>query len=298
METHQGDIYTITESGKLFLTGNEKLEAFVDQKEGLIFVLSLISENNPARRGELLPAFSEYCRDSTTFQSDIVIRTALYERLINLQDRNFISRSGVNYGIEELGVEYLENLFNSGTILDDETKINKARRLVREMYIETREELMQHLLSMDPFKFEHLIKLVLEEIGYTDVTVTSPTNDKGVDVVANIELGISSVREVVQVKRYQITNRMTRRTLDELRGSLHRFNAVRGSIITTGDFSSGALKASFEKNAAPITLINGEKLLDLMVANEIGIKKNSLDYFLFDAKKIMQFEENVEEIDE
>jgi restriction system protein len=88
--------------------------------------------------------------------------------------------------------------------------------------------------------------------------VTSPTNDKGVDVVANIELGISSVREVVQVKRYR--GSIHRRVLDELRGSLHRFNAVRGTIITTGDVSRGTVQAAFERGAAPITLIDGEKL--------------------------------------
>lgn len=50
-------------------------------------------------------------------------------------------------------------------------------------------------------------------MGYSRVEVTSPTNDKGVDVVADIELGISSVREVVQVKRYK--GSIGRRVLDE-----------------------------------------------------------------------------------
>ena len=38
-------------------------------------------------------------------------------------------------------------------------------------------------------------------MGYENVYVTAPSNDKGVDVVADIELGISKVREVIQVKR-------------------------------------------------------------------------------------------------
>jgi restriction system protein len=42
-------------------------------------------------------------------------------------------------------------------------------------------------------------------------------------VIAHIELGISSMREVIQVKRHK--GNIGRRVLDELHGSLHRFNA-------------------------------------------------------------------------
>jgi hypothetical protein len=69
--------------------------------------------------------------------------------------------------------------------------------------------------------------------------------DHGVIVVADIELGISSVREVVQAKRQK--GSINRRVLDELRGSLHRFSAVRGTVIT-----SGTKQAAFERGAAPI----------------------------------------------
>ena len=66
---------------------------------------------------------------------------------------------------------------------------------------EAREQLRAHLHEMDPFRFEELIRLLLEEMGYDGVNTTSATNDKGVDVIGEIELGISSVREVIQVKR-------------------------------------------------------------------------------------------------
>jgi restriction system protein len=141
---------------------------------------------------------------------------------------------------------------------------------------------------MNPYKFEALIKLLLEEMGYTGVEVTAPTNDKGVDVIAHIELGISSVREVIQVKRHK--GNIGRRVLDELRGSLHRFDAMRGTIITTGDFSTGTKQAAFERGAAPITLIDGEKLLNLLRQHEIGVSKKAIEYFEFDPTKLAQFE--------
>ena len=140
---------------------------------------------------------------------------------------------------------------------------------------------------MDPFKFEQLVKLLLEEMGYENVATTSPTNDKGVDVVGTIELGISAVREVIQVKRHRGT--IGRPVLDQLRGSLHRFNAVRGTIITTGRFSKGAEDAAFERGAPPITLIDGERLLDLLFEYQIGVNKKQVDYFEFASEKLSQF---------
>lgn len=40
------------------------------------------------------------------------------------------------------------------------------------------------------YAFEHLVKRLLEEMNYDDVEVTTRSNDGGVDVVADIELGI------------------------------------------------------------------------------------------------------------
>lgn len=67
-----------------------------------------------------------------------------------------------------------------------------------------------------------------------------------------------------------------------LRGSLHRFKAPKGTIITTGEFGKGAKDAAFEMGAAPITLINGETLIDLLVQHEIGVKKRTVDYYELD----------------
>ncbi|MBK8047291.1 MAG: restriction endonuclease [Anaerolineales bacterium] len=71
-------------------------------------------------------------------------------------------------------------------------------RMVRELRETVRRQLQEYLLGMDPIRFEELIKVLLEEMGYEHLATTAPSNDKGVDVVGTIELGISAVREVVQ----------------------------------------------------------------------------------------------------
>jgi hypothetical protein len=71
-------------------------------------------------------------------------------------------------------------------------------------------------------------------------------------------------------------------TVDGLRGSLHRFHAVKGTIITLGGFASGARQAAFEPGAAPTTLIDGEKLLDLLIDNGLGVRTKTIELLEFD----------------
>jgi restriction system protein len=123
-----------------------------------------------------------------------------------------------------------------------------------------------------------LIKDLLAAMGYEDIQVTAATNDKGVDVTAVSQQGITTVKEVIQVKRFTKGN-VTRPVLDSLRGGLHRFDAFQGSIITLSDLAKGAKDAAYEKGAAPITLINGEKLIDLLIENKLILKRRTFDYY-------------------
>ncbi len=286
----QGDVLRVTERGHRFLDESDRaISVQIDSDEGILEVLRTVAEKGPGRRNEFLDEYTEYCRQKTTIQSLNVIKSYLYNRLQNLIERGLVLSRGQSYEVTNAGLAYLEEV---GHLLANGWKTVKPksdiRKLAKEMRDKAREELVDYLAAMDPFKFEELIKLLLEEMGYEDVTVTSPTNDKGVDVVAHIELGISSVREVIQAKRHK--GSINRTVMDQLRGSLHRFDAVRGTIITTGRFSSGVQQAAFERGAAPITLIDGQKLLDLLMDHQIGVVKRTVEYYDFDGTKLQQFE--------
>jgi restriction system protein len=265
----------------------------MDREEGVLLLLQLVAEKGPGKRSDFLPEFTEFCHRETTARTDNVIKSALYDRLRNLLERGYIRRRGPRYEVTEEGLAYLQR-YAQGVSVSRERQAD-IRKLAQTLNKEAREQLNEYLLQMDPIRFEELIKLLLEEMGYDNVETTAPTNDKGVDVVADIELGISSVREVVQVKRRRGT--VGRRILDQLRGSLHRFNAVRGTIITTGRFSRGTEQAAFEPGASPITLIDGEKLLDLLFEHNIGVARRAVEYYEFTPEKLAQFE-GTEEITE
>lgn len=280
----------ITQRGQDFIAQPAgPIEAEIDLLEGILTVLRLVAEKGPGWRGEYLPGFTEFCHTFTTLRSEHAIKGYLHARLSNLIDRGYVMRSGLTYQISDAGLAYLDAHAERlpGPVAPSQRQ-SDIRKLAKDLRDEARQQLHEYLFAMNPFKFEELIKLLLEEMGYDNVETTSPTNDKGVDVVANIELGISSVREVIQVKRHK--GSINRTVLDQLRGSLHRFNAVRGTVITTGKFSKGTQQAAFERGAAPITLIDGEKLLDLLMERQIGVSKKSVDYYEFDPSKLIQFE--------
>ncbi|MBW8835927.1 MAG: restriction endonuclease, partial [Burkholderia sp.] len=132
-------------------------------------------------------------------------------------------------------------------------------------------ELRERFGKMNPYRFESLIKDLLEAMDYEDVVVTKQSGDKGVDVVASFQFGITQIKEVVQVKRHK--GNITRPVLDQLRGALPYHGAIRGTIITTGGFAQGCKDAALFPGAAPITLIDGDKVIELLLKHGVGVKK-------------------------
>jgi hypothetical protein len=124
--------------------------------------------------------------------------------------------------------------------------------------------ILRELRQIPPREFEYLIRDLLAQMGYSNVNVTSVSNDKGVDVVAELDFGLNKDVEVIQAKRHSATNKVGRPTLDALRGSLHRFDARRGTIITTSSFTKGTLRAARESGAKPISLVNGEEFVEYL----------------------------------
>jgi restriction system protein len=282
------DRFAITPAGQEFIADPEcKQVVMADQTEGLFNLLQVVSEHSLGRRGDILPGYALFCKEFTRYQSLAVHKSSLWDRLKNLVERGFVKHSDQLYEITQKGSHWLEK--NSDRVIGRTITVpqTKLQELVNTIKKEARQQLSAHLATMNPYKFEHLIKLLLEEMGYDNVEVTAPSNDKGVDVVADIELGISSIREVVQVKRHAGT--INRPVLDQLRGTLFRFKALRGTIITTGKFAAGAKKAALEQGGAPLTLIDGEKLIDLLIQYEIGMASREIKFYEFDDSRLKQF---------
>lgn len=146
-----------------------------------------------------------------------------------------------------------------------------------------RERLREKLHLMEPGQFEVLVAELLGELGYEDVKTTGRSGDKGIDVVATLTMGgITSVKTVVQVKRYKIGLNISGAVIAQLRGSAEVDQ--RGLVITTSDFTKEGIKEASASNKMPVALVNGEKLLDLLLKHEIGVKRESMPVYTIDAE--------------
>ena len=272
----------ITTAGSDLLTAKlGATEKGIDLQEGMAEIMQIVQAKPNARRGDLLVEWREFVSDHSGVYKESSIKHFLYNRLQSLMDRKLVERDGQRYCLTTAGEDYLHAL-TSGLPVSAQNRTQGITRSVEDFKRSERDLLRERLENMNPFAFEQLIRDLLTEMDYEDVEVTQPTNDKGVDVKAVANFGITRINEVIQVKRHRAN--IQRTVLDMLRGSLHRFKAQKGTIITTGDFGKGARDAAFEMGAAPITLINGDTLIELLIQHEIGVKKKTVEYFEVDEK--------------
>ncbi len=159
--------------------------------------------------------------------------------------------------------------------------IEKQNELVRTA-------LKKQLHEMDAYQFEFLISDLLQALGYENVGVTRQSGDGGIDVIADLTLeGITNVRTVVQVKRFKEGNNIPGRIVAQLRGSAEVDQ--RGLIIATSDFTKDAIAEAKAPNKMPVSLVNGEKLIELLIKHKVGVKAEAVSLYSIDN----QYFENV-----
>lgn len=283
LEPDASERLALTERGRDFLAHHAgAVVREIDEDQGLLFILQLVAEAGAASPADLYDSWLEFLRAETNVRAESAAKSHLSARLRNLAHREYVERTGRTYSVTRAGLEYLQQAgLEVGAGEAEDGPMRQILRLQEEMREGVRDGLRDLLLDIDPFAFEHVVQQLLDAMGYVDTEVTSAANDKGVDVIGMIKVGITEVREVVQVKR--LRSNVQRPVLDQLRGSLHRFDAVRGTIICTSGFSKGTRDAAFERGAAPITLIDGETLIQLLIDHGIGVSKRKLELWELDA---------------
>jgi restriction endonuclease Mrr len=136
-------------------------------------------------------------------------------------------------------------------------------------------DLRDYIAEMDPTTFERLIGALLLKIGYTDVNVTKQSGDGGIDVRALLVAGgVASMRTCIQVKRQKTVGRPT---VQNLRGSLSAHEA--GLLVTSGNFTREAIEEAKDPTKAPIALIDGRMLTELLLEYQIGVRHERVTLF-------------------
>ena len=270
------NIYHITKKGSLFLSQDHHVIQEIDNKEGILDLLNILTVKKSGKIRDLLPDWDEFIREFFRFGEARSSQEMLRARLYNLIERKFVSKEKGNYSITQSGFEYINSIFSKHVVKIDDSK--RELHLSIEDYNKKQRKLLKEKLSkIDPYQFEHIVKNLLEQMGYENVIVTKQSGDQGVDVVGEIQSGISIVKEVIQVKRHK--SNITRPVIDQLRGALVYQRAIRGTVITTGSFSKGCDEAANYPGAAPITLMDGDNLIDNLIKYQIGVLRRPMEIF-------------------
>lgn len=136
-----------------------------------------------------------------------------------------------------------------------------------------RTELRKDLLLLDPHKFELLCRKLLSKMNVDideDIGM-SYTNDGGVDGFGYLVSDeLRTERVAIQAKRWNGDHLVSSPEIDKFRGAMDKYNAEYGVFITTSNYTRGARKNS-HSGTRMITLINGEKLLDLIVKYNVYV---------------------------
>ncbi|MCM1226138.1 MAG: restriction endonuclease [Clostridium sp.] len=139
-----------------------------------------------------------------------------------------------------------------------------------------REQVREALVNMDPYKFESLCAHILRKCGLVNIELTSKSRDHGIDGTCRLSIDepqIFSDLIAFQCKKYKSSKSITSQAIQAFRGSLP-ININRGLFITTSYFTKEAREAASSKDQnKEINLIDGDKLIDLILQYEIGVSK-------------------------
>ncbi|QGG11998.1 restriction endonuclease [Citrobacter braakii] len=162
---------------------------------------------------------------------------------------------------------------------------DRLDQALKELRDAVADELLENLLQVSPARFEVIVLDVLHRLGYgghrDDLRRVGGTGDGGIDGIISLDkLGLEKV--YVQAKRWQ--NTVGRPELQAFYGALAGQKAKRGVFITTSGFTSQA--RDFAHSVEGMVLVDGERLVHLMIENEVGVSsrlvkvpKLDMDYF-------------------
>jgi hypothetical protein len=134
-----------------------------------------------------------------------------------------------------------------------------------------RDELLTQLRALDSYAFEKLIADIWEYRGW-DTTVTSPSRDGGIDVIARKDLPFAQ-KQLIQAKRYAKGNKIGLEDVQQY-SSLYLdkspdrdVDADVVALVTTSSLTAPARKKAAEHN---LRIVDGETLTEMILTWDLS----------------------------
>ena len=132
------------------------------------------------------------------------------------------------------------------------------------------EDIRSRLLGINPYRFEHLLKSLLEKTGFQNVSVTSPSQDGGIDLnayVAQEDLFFANTLVQFQAKRWR--HSVGSVEINNFRGAIS--SMAKGVFVTTSFFTKAAIQEAQHPSKPSIALIDGFSLSSLITDVQLEI---------------------------
>ena len=142
------------------------------------------------------------------------------------------------------------------------------------------QELLSKIRTNNPTFFERLVLKLLESMGYGKGQVTGRSGDGGIDgYIYQDKLGLDKI--LIQAKRFGEDTPVSASMLRDFIGTLATNEANKGVFITTSKFPRDS-ENNISRSPKPIKLIDGTKLVKLMIDHNIGVSSTKI----YEVKKI------------
>lgn len=149
---------------------------------------------------------------------------------------------------------------------------------IQQHHEDVRRKLKAKIMALSAEQFEELVSVLFRKIGFREVSRTRLSGDGGIDVrgtMVTIGSGVIRTELAIQVKRWK--SNVQAPIVQQVRGSLGAHE--QGCIVTTSDFSSGAREEASKMDKAPIALIDGKELINLMLEYQVGVRRKEVPLF-------------------
>ena len=150
----------LTERGSDFIDHEfGEAEAFLDEQEGVIELLTIVAEAGSARRPALREPWAEYLGRHSGFRARTTINNTLSARLRHLLDRDLVNREGSEYSLTEAGLDYLRRVDAPAETSRIPADINSAMtKATLDAYLAAAQEKRDGIYSAELYKEEDLAK--------------------------------------------------------------------------------------------------------------------------------------------
>lgn len=166
-----------------------------------------------------------------------------------------------------------KNIFENSDIQNVDSEITKDIKNNESDDEKERQKIAEAINNLNPYKFELFCRALVNRMNVemSDKIGVKKSNDGGLDGYGYITTDdFRTSRVAIQAKHW--TELVSAPEIDKFRGAMDSYRAEYGIFITNSWFTRGAIRKA-KTGTRVITLIDGDKLVDLAIKYKLHVKK-------------------------